>query len=213
MASLPRILATVLLFCFAVQGHAAEEAPAQTPRQLADAALSARARADHLEAGWVEVYDTGITLAEKAIQADPNLADAYYALFVNLGRKSERTGVTAQMANIGRLKELLRKTLELDPRHAHGWEATGEMLIRLPWVMGGSEKKGEEALRRSAELDPKWPKPPLRLAQFLWKKGNAEEARAEALKARDLARASSSADFLKEAEELLAEIDGQKPGR
>jgi len=208
-----RSSAPLLLFGVVCLAQAAEDVPPQTARQLVDAALAARKQADGLEKGWERAYDTGIALAEKAIEADPNLADAYYAVFVNLGRKSERTGMTAQMANIGRLKELLRKTLELDPRHSHAWEATGEMLIRLPWVMGGSEKKGEEALRRAKELSPKWAKPALRLAELHWKKGNAEDARAEALEARELARAASDGELLEDAEALVAEIGRQSPPR
>ncbi|MGH7897765.1 MAG: hypothetical protein ACREQQ_07425, partial [Candidatus Binatia bacterium] len=82
-----------------------------------------------------------------------------------------------------------------------------EMLLRLPWLLGGSETEGEQALRRSQELAPKWAKPPLRLAEFHWKKGKTEEARAEALHASELARAAGDGDGLKAAEALLGEID------
>jgi tetratricopeptide (TPR) repeat protein len=165
-------------------------------------------KADKLENGWEAVYDSGIGLAEQAIARDPSVADGHYALFVNLGRKAERTGVAAQTMKISRLKKLLDKTLELDPRHADAWEAKGEMLIRLPRLFGGSEIEGERALRHSAELDPKWAKPPLRLAELDWKKGRVDQARAEAERARDLARASGEQDFLKEAEELLNQMSG-----
>ncbi|MGH7820344.1 MAG: hypothetical protein ACREQ9_11255, partial [Candidatus Binatia bacterium] len=94
-------------------GSAGQTPPAA--RELAEAAFAERRRADGLESGWREVYDRGIGLAEAAIAADPRLADAYYALFLNLARKSERGGMAARATSVRRLKELLRKTIELDP--------------------------------------------------------------------------------------------------
>jgi len=189
----------------------AEEHRTEEARRLAERALAERKKADHLESGWEEAYDRGIELANQSIALDPNLADAYYALFVNLGRKSERTSVAAQALNINELKKLLRKTLELDPRHPDAWEAQGEMLLRLPRLLGGSESDGEQALRRSAELDPKWAKPPLRLAELHWKKGRKDDARAEAERARALARAAGDDDYANEAEELLKQMGVSAP--
>jgi tetratricopeptide (TPR) repeat protein len=205
--------ALILLMGLASLAQSTGQTAPPTARELTDAAFAERRRADRLEEGWKQGYEKGIALAEAAIATDPNLADAYYALFLNLARKTQRTGITAQATSVGRLKELLRKTIELDPGHADAWEAQGEMLMRLPWLLGGSEKKGEEALRRSQELDPKWAKPPLRLAELHWKKGEAEAARAEALRARDLARSSGDADRLNEAQELLREIDAASAAR
>jgi len=186
------------------RGSAREEA-----QRLADEAFAMHKKADKLETGWEAVYDSGIGLAEQAIARDPSVADGHYALFVNLGRKAERTGVAAQAMKISQLKKLLAKTLELDPRHADAWEAKGEMLMRLPRLFGGSEAEGELALRRSAELAPKWAKPPLRLAELDWKKGRVDQARAEAERARDLARASGDEDFLEAAQALLNQMSGR----
>ena len=109
--------------------------------------------------------------------------------------------------SVSRLKGLLRKTLELDSRHAHAWEAQGEMLMRLPWLLGGSDEEGERALRRAAELAPKWAKPRLRLAEFDFERGRKARARAEAVIARDLAKAAGDDDYRAEAEALLRKID------
>ena len=182
--------------------------PREAAQRLADQALEERKKADRLETGWQEVYDHGIELANQAIALDPSVADAHYALFVNLGKKSERTGVGSQFMNISRLKELLNKTLELDPNHAHAWEAKGEMLLRMPRLWGGSASEGERALRRAAELAPRWSKPELRLAELDWKNGRAAEARTEAERARDLARASEEDDLLADAEALLKKMRG-----
>ncbi len=203
------VVATV--FCAQTALGGSPAAHQDEARSLAEQAFAARKVADRLQNGWEAAYDRGIALANQAIVLDPSLADAYFAAFLNLGRKSERTGVGSQMTNVSELKRLLDRTLELDPRHAQAWEAKGEMLLRLPFVMGGSTVEGERALRRSAELAPAWAKPQLRLAELDWKKGRAKEARAEALRARDLARAAGDEDCLGDAEALLKQMGAQSP--
>ena len=200
---LPIAAALALALCCAPVTASAQADRRDQAQRLADEALAMGKKADKLETGWQAAYDSGIALAEQAIAADPGVADAHYALFVTLGRKAERTGISAQAMQISKLKGLLDKTLVLEPGHAHAWEAKGEMLMRLPRLFGGSESDGESALRHSADLDPKWAKPPLRLAEFDWKKGRGNQARAEAERARDLARAAGDTDFVAEAEALL----------
>jgi tetratricopeptide (TPR) repeat protein len=202
-----RFVIAVLLYASTVFAEAPSTRQEEA-RSLAEQAFAANKQGNQLESGWDAAYDRGIALANQAIALDPGLADACYALFLNLGRKSERAGVGSQMKNISQLKSLIDRTLELDPRHAHAWEAKGEMLVRLPRLLGGSTTEGEKALRRSAELAPKWPKPLLRLAEIDWKNGQRETARSEALRARDLARAAGDEDHLKAAEALLKEMGG-----
>jgi hypothetical protein len=185
----------------------AEEGPRRVAQRLADAAIAEQKKGDQMESGWERAYDRGIALADEAIATDPGVADAYYALFLNVGRKSERSGMGAQALSVARLKELLRKTLERDSRHAHAWEAQGEMLMRLPWLLGGSDEEGERALRRAAELAPKWAKPQLRLAEFDFEHGRKARAHAEAEIARDLAEAAGDDDYRAEAEALLKKMD------
>jgi tetratricopeptide (TPR) repeat protein len=182
--------------------------PRETAQRLADQSLAESKKAEGVESGWQEIYDRGIDLANQAMALDPAVADAHYALFINLGRKAERTGIGSQMRAISKLKKLLNETIELDPRHAHAWEAKGEMLLRLPRLMGGDAAEGERALRHSAELAPRWPKPPLRLAELDWKNGRVTEARAEAERARDLAREAGDQDYRADAEALLKKMSG-----
>ncbi len=198
-------LALVLLLAAAVAASA-DPTPRERAEELTEASLRERWRAEALSDGWAEAYTKGVDLAEQAIVADPTYPDAHYALFLNLGLRSKRTGVAAQLTNVRRLKHLLDKTIELDPCHADAWEARGEMLMQLPVLFGGSKEKGEEALRRSAECNPSWAKPPLRLAQAHWKKGDAKRARAEAERARELASAGGDEDLRREAQDLLEEI-------
>jgi hypothetical protein len=197
--------ALLLWLVFAAVAEAAES-PRESAVTLTTAALAERRRADALAEGWAEAYDKGIALAGQAVAADPSYAEAYYAMFLNVGLRARRAGIAAQAVNVRRLKELLDKTIALDPCHADAWEARGEMLMQLPWVLGGSQAKGEQALQRSAECDPGWAKPALRLAEAHWKKGDGAGARAEAERARELASARGDDDLRQEAEALLREI-------
>lgn len=208
----PAIVLLVLI-AFSSGDGLAEQASGRSAeaQRLADAALAAQKSGDERQAGWQEEYERGIALADRAIELDPGAAAGYYALFVNRGRKAERTGVAWQAIGVFRLKQLLQKTIELDPRHAHAWEAQGEMLLRLPRLLGGSEAEGERALRRSVELDPKWAKPRLRLAELARRRGRAAEARVEAEAARDLARAAGDEPSSAAAETLLRELAGKDP--
>ncbi len=207
LGGLPHVLALVLSLA-PVVGVSADPTPRERAKELTEASLRERWRADAQREGWAEAYDEGARLAEQAIAADPSYADAHYALFLNLGLRSQRTGVAAQVTNIRRLKQLLDKTIELDPCHADAWEARGEMLMQLPLLLGGSEQKGEEALGRSAECNPRWAKPWLRLAEAHRKNGDAERARSEAERARELASAAGDEDLRREAQKLLEEISG-----
>lgn len=173
---------------------------------LVEQSFEAQKRGDALRDGWQAQYDRGIDLANRAIAADPGFADAYYALFVNEGRKADRAGLASKALAASRLKSLLDKTIELDPGHAHAWEARGELLLRLPRLLGGSTRDGEQALRRAGELAPRWAKPRMRLAELAWGRGQADAARAEAEAARDLARAAGDGEAAAEAEELLTKI-------
>ena len=201
-------LAFAALICTGISLGDALAVPKDEARSLAEEAFKAQQQGDRLQSGWDVAYDRGIALANEAIALDPGLADAYFALFLNLGRKTERGGIGSQMTNLPKLKSLLDRTLELDPHHARAWAAKGEMLLRLPRLLGGSTTEGERALRRSAELAPQWAKPPLRLAELEWKNGRADEARAQALRARDLARAAGDDDYFREAEALLKQMGG-----
>ena len=206
-----RFVLVLLLYATGALGEAPVTDRQEEARSLAEQAFAANKQGNQLESGWDAAYDHGIALARQAIALDPGLADAYYALFLNLGRKSERGGISSQMSNLSQLKSLIDRTLELDPRHAHAWEAKGEMLVRLPRLLGGSATEGERAFRRSAELAPQWPKPLLRLAELDWKNGRTGQARSEALRARDLARAAGDEDYVEQAEALLKQIDGPNP--
>lgn len=143
---------------------------------------------------WREITDEGTRLAERAGELDPKNADARYALFLNLGLRAQRSGLGAQLFTVRRLRTLLDETIALDPRHAHAWEARGEMLARMPRLLGGSREEAEKAYQRSSEIDPEWAKPWLRLAELARENDHPKRAQELGERARRLACDSSRPD-------------------
>jgi hypothetical protein len=196
----------VLLFAQAIVALAGDDsAPGLVRESIAHyhAAESARE-------GWREILDEGARLAERAAELDPKNADARYALFLNLGLRAKRAGLGAQLFTVRRLRTLLDETIALDPRHAHAWEARGEMLAQMPRLLGGSRAEAEKAFQRSAEIDPEWAKPWLRMAELARENDDLKRAKELAERARRLACGSSriDAEICEGAKALAAALSG-----
>lgn len=200
------LAAAVVLLAEARAAEVSAEKKTESVRLTAES-LARFSAAEASENDWKAIYDEGIRLGEAAALSDPTSAEAHWAVFVNIGRRAKRSGVTAQITIIGRLRELIEKTVELDPRHARGWEARGEMLIALPWLLGGSTEGGKKSLEEAARLAPNWAKPPLRLAKLHENEGETAQALAHAEKALALAEASGDAEYRKEARALLVRLN------
>jgi hypothetical protein len=102
-----RFVLVLLLYATGVLGGAPATRQEEA-RSLAEQAFAANQQGNQLESGWEAAYDHGIALANQAIALDPDLADAYYALFLNIGRKSERGGVGSQMRNLSHVSSAAR---------------------------------------------------------------------------------------------------------
>lgn len=201
----------VCLFLAVPGGFGAADQPTPPPgvseaSELTRLAMMYLHQGDKRLEGWKASYEAGIAAAEKAIELDPSSADAHYALFCNLGRQAERAGIAMQAFGVGRLRDLLERTVELDPRHAHAWAALGEMLLRLPWLLGGSVDEGREALERAAALAPGWYRPRLILAQHFHDEGEIERARVQALLAEELATAANRTEQAAAARRILERL-------
>ena len=201
-------MATLVLAAAALAASAGEdENPGEIARGLVIRAFAELRRGDSLpDEDAAKAYTQGLELARRATRLDPGNADAWYALFCHRGRLIESSNVASQMFQVSKLRSLLDKVLEIDPSHAHAWQARGEMLLRLPWLFGGSESEGEEALLRAAELEPGWAKPWIRLAELENERGNEEQAALLARRARELAASSDDEELRTRADRLLERL-------
>lgn len=195
------LLCASVPFARAANGTSASElaarsrAECETGRRLTDRAQ----RKQH--------FDTGQSLAEEAVETDERNADAHFALFCNLGELMRLDGESvSSVFALRRLMAEVDRTLELDPGHTDAMAAKGTLLVRLPRLLGGDARKGEEMLRQVIVQDPKAFSSRLTLAKTCEARGDRDEALAFATRALQIAREQGRADKIAEAQATLAEL-------
>jgi len=152
---------------------------AATVQELIDATFADIDRGDAAtDAGAKrEAYHGAAAHAGEALRLDDRNADAHYALFCSLGRETELRGPVGQALMLSRLRRELDRTLELNPQHSEALMAKGEMLFRLPRLLGGDLADAESYLRRSLIYDPTYWRARLLLARVLLAESRRDEAR------------------------------------
>ena len=140
---------------------------------LVPAAFAATIYAHYLEPDEqkkVEIFESAIELAERATEACPDNANAYYMYAVAQGRYSQFVSMVEALAKgiAPRIRDSVQRCLELEPRHAEGhvtlagWHAeivdkVGGMLAGLSF--GAKKDVAEELYARALELAPSSPVP------------------------------------------------------
>jgi tetratricopeptide (TPR) repeat protein len=146
-------------------------------------------------------------LAERAVAADDQLADAHFALFCSLGEQMRLDGETfSSVFGFRRMMAALDRTLELNPEHLDALSSKATFLVRLPAFLGGDATKGERILRRVIQRDPKAVSARVTLAKVYAAQGDREQAIALASEALRLAHAERRADLIPEAQATVAEL-------
>ncbi len=193
-----------------VPAHGVEASRAEEAVHARAAAATALADADRLgetrarEAG----FDRAIALAETAVQLEEGNAEGHFLLFCALGRQAEMQNPLRQAMALPRLRREIDRTILLDPQHARGLAAKGEMLFRLPPLLGRDLAGAESYLRRSIAADDTYWRAQLVLARVLAGRGRAAEA--EAGLRRMLARIDPQREERHEALTLLAELTARR---
>ena len=139
------------------------------------------------------LMDLGRHLAEKAIQQWPDQAESHFALAVNIGMGLKHQSVRQKLASSRVLREEIRRTLELNPRHGGAWFLLGrwqyayatlgtfeKMTAKL--FLGGIPPEAtlanaETSFRTALQWNPDEPLFHLDLARTLVAEGRKEEAR------------------------------------
>jgi len=158
-------------------------------------------------------FEKSQKLAERAVALDGQLADAHFALFCSLGERSRIDGEktpAAVFGFVGVMRELDR-TLELNPDHLDALSSKGAFLIKLPALLGGDAKKGEEMLRYVIQRDPRSINARLTLAKTYAARGKNAEALTLATDALKFAQADGRADLIPEAEATVSELRSRRP--
>ena len=194
------VLLCVISGVVPAQNSAAElGAAAQKECDLGRAANGRAVRLGH--------FQRSQTLAERAVAADEQLADAHFALFCSLGEQMRIDGMGFfSIGGFRRMMAALDRTLELNPEHLDALSSKATFLVRLPAFLGGDAARGEQMLRKVIQRDPKSVNARITLAKFQAAQGDREGALALASEALQLARSEERADLLPEAQATLTEV-------
>lgn len=157
-------------------------ASAADVQALVDQAFKAvdRGDAESETARKRQAYQEAVRDAEEAVRREESSAQAHYALFCGLGRLTEMRGALGQMLALTRLRRELDRTLALNPQHSEALAAKGEMLLRLPRLLGGDAAEAERYLRQSLVYDPTFWRARVLLVQALREQSRRDAAAAEA---------------------------------
>jgi tetratricopeptide (TPR) repeat protein len=113
-------------------------------------------------------FDACARLADKAIEALPKEANAYYRRAFALGRYSQGISIAKALSQglAGKVKDCLDRTLKLAPKHAEAHTALGlyhcEIISKVGAMIGGltygaKAATGEEHLKTALKLTPDSP--------------------------------------------------------
>lgn len=189
------------LFPVAFAGTSAIELSQQSMDQCQKGRIATdrEARAHHFERGQ--------QLAEQAIQLDQQYPNGHFAFFCNLGEQMRLDGeVLSAVLEYDRIMDALDTAISLNPDYLDALSAKGMLLVRLPWVMGGDQEKGEVLLKRVVKEDPTAINARIGLARLCIERGDHQDALRYARDAYTLAKERQQLDLLPEARQLLAEI-------
>lgn len=155
-------------------------------------------------------FDRGRALAEKAVELDPQSADAQFSLFCNIGERMRANGeVFFSVFDYGRMMDALDQTLVLNPNHLDALSSKGTILIEVPEFLGGDDAKGEVMLRQVIKEEPKSINARMVVARQCAGRGEHREAFELSKQALELAKEQHRADLLPEAEKTFSEIQSQ----
>jgi len=177
MTRVARPLALVLgLLAVVVPG--VEALPPGSPEAAEALALCERADR-HRGAGRVELLTRGLELAEARVRLDPRDPLAHFALFCNLGRRVQATGLGITMAfDVLRARRALDRALALAPDDPDVLTAKGVLTIELPRLLGGDPAGGEQWFRRALAQNPQHELAHWYLTDLLARRGAGPEAAA-----------------------------------
>ncbi|MEX5213976.1 MAG: tetratricopeptide repeat protein [Nitrospiraceae bacterium] len=131
------------------------------------------------DAKRLAAYDAGARAAKRAFEIDDRNADAHFFHALNIGSAARLQGVTHAALTVKDIKHCALRAIELDPNHSQAMQMMGGLLMELPWLLGGSEKKAQEYLERSIAIDGNFANARIMLAKLYKKQGRSEEARTQ----------------------------------
>jgi tetratricopeptide (TPR) repeat protein len=152
-------------------------------------------------------FERGESLATQAVSLDDKSAAAHFAVVCNLGEILRLDG--EKLTSVFLLRRLLTevdRTLQLDPNHIDALATKGNLLLRLPRMLGGDAKEGERLLREVVQRDENAVTSRITLAKTCEARGDRTEAIQFASRALEIASEQGRTDKVAEARATLAQL-------
>lgn len=124
-----------------------------------------------------EAYAAGAKAAKQAFELDESNADAHFFHAANLGSAERLRGVTNAAMVVQEIKHCAMRAIELNPQHAQALQMMGGLLMELPWILGGDEKKAQEYLERAIAADGSFTNARVLVAKIYNKQNRLEDAK------------------------------------
>ena len=207
---MPTVLRTVAVLAAAAAStlpcvaHATPSATDLTTQAMQECERGQEATSRDDRKGHLE---RGEALATQAVALDDKSAAAHFAIVCNLGESLRLDGekITSLFA-LRRLMTEVNRTLELDPNHVDAMATKGNLLMRLPSVLGGDAKEGERLLREVVKRDDNALTSRITLAKSCVERGQRDEGIQLASRALQIAQQKGRADKVAEAQATLDKL-------
>jgi GTP cyclohydrolase III len=156
-------------------------------------------------------FERGEALATQAIALDDRNASAHFGVVCNLGELLRLDGEKiTSVFELHRLMSEVDRTLQLDPNHVDAMATKGNLLVRLPRMLGGNPTEGERLLRVVVQRDDNAVTSRITLAKTCEARGDRAEAVGFASRALEIAKEKGRTDKVAEAQATLDELSAKR---
>lgn len=154
----------------------------------------------------LDLANLGVHEAEAVVAAEPDNGRAHLALFCNLAKQCELSGLSWRVFDrLQRAKAVIERAHRLAPKDPDVLVAHGSFLRHIPSVVGGDRAAGLALLRQAVAVAPDHVGARLALARALVEDG-APDARAMVYEALALAKKLHATNEQADAAQLLADM-------
>jgi tetratricopeptide (TPR) repeat protein len=126
-----------------------------------------------------DAFEKGIESGKQAISVQPNRPEGHFWLAANAGIYGQEKGLFGGLALAKLARQELEAVIRIDPRYEEGsgYAVLGKLHSELPWLFGGSLKRGIEYLEKAVQIGPNNSLPKLFLAESYLRAGRKPEAK------------------------------------
>lgn len=126
--------------------------------------------------GGASDFALGMQRCSESVKLSSTTANAYFWLGVALARYGEAKGALKSLPLIKPIRAEMARTLELDPGHGGAHQVLGQILWKLPRIVGGDKKAALAEFQEALRLSPRYTSNYIPLAEALLHFGRRDEA-------------------------------------